>query len=69
MHMKTGRIVNFLLIFAGGIIALIADADAAQNQYLLILGIVILMIGLYRLSRGLSSRKPVDPYEPKDEED
>ena len=49
--------INYLLILIGGIVALYAQAEEDQNQYLLIGGIFILMIGLYRLSRGLSSRK------------
>jgi hypothetical protein len=48
--------INYLLILVGGLIALYAQAGETQNQYLLIGGIVILMMGLYRISRNLSSK-------------
>lgn len=48
--------INYLLIIVGGLIALYAQAGENQNQYLLIGGIVILMMGLYRISRNLSSK-------------
>lgn len=48
--------INYLLIIVGGLIALYAQAGETQNQYLLIGGIVILMMGLYRISRNLSSK-------------
>lgn len=48
--------INYLLILVGGLVALYAQAGDTQNQYLLIGGIVMLMIGLYRISRNLSSK-------------
>lgn len=48
--------INYLLILVGGLIALYAQAGETQNQYLLIGGIVILIMGLYRISRNLSSK-------------
>jgi hypothetical protein len=54
--MNINRFINFILILAGGLVAIYAKAEEEQNQYILIGGIVVLMIGLYRLSRGISSR-------------
>ena len=51
------RIVNIVLILTGGLIALYAQAEDNQNVYILIGGIVMLMTGLYRLSRGISSKE------------
>ncbi|PTL98666.1 MAG: hypothetical protein DA407_17580 [Bacteroidetes bacterium] len=62
------RITNVILIVTGGLIALYAQAEENQNVYILIGGIVLLMTGLYRLSRGISSKRndedhPVDNQE------
>jgi hypothetical protein len=54
------RIVNIVLILTGGLIALYAQAEENQNVYILIGGIVMLMTGLYRLSRGISSKQMDD---------
>jgi len=54
--MVNSRIFNFILILVGGIIAIYAKAEVEQDVYILLLGIIILMFGLYRLSRGISSR-------------
>lgn len=55
-RMKTSRLINFLLILIGGIIAIYAKAGTEQNEYILIGGIVILMIGVYRLSKNIPSK-------------
>ncbi|GAL67309.1 hypothetical protein [Jejuia pallidilutea] len=48
---------NYLLILLGAIIAMYAKAEEKQNQYILIAGIVVLMIGIYRIARTIPSRK------------
>lgn len=55
--MLNSRIFNFALILIGGMIALYANAEDEQELYILLIGIMILMFGLYRLSRGISDRK------------
>ena len=50
------RTLNFLMILVGGAVALYAESGEEQNIYILIGGIFLLMIGLYRLSRGIPSR-------------
>ena len=54
--MLKSRRFNFILIFVGGIIALYANAEEQQEMYILLIGIMILMFGLYRLSRRISSK-------------
>ena len=50
------RIISYILIVIGGIIAIYAQAREAQNQYILITGIVILMLGVYNVSRHIPSK-------------
>ena len=61
--MDIGRFINVILILTGGLIALYAQAEENQNVYILIGGIVMLMTGLYRLSRGISSKRIEDDNE------
>lgn len=62
--------INYLFILIGGLVALYAQAGETQNQYLLIGGIVMLMIGLYRISRNLSSKsESLDNDQPKQNQD
>ncbi len=50
------RKISYLLILIGGIIAIYAQAQEQQNQYILIGGIVILMVGIYSVSRRIPSK-------------
>lgn len=54
--MNISRYINYLLIFVGGIIAIYAQAQEDQNQYILIGGILLLMIGIYRISKHIPSK-------------
>ncbi|MCT4629107.1 hypothetical protein [Winogradskyella sp.] len=54
--MNISRTINFICILVGGIIAVYAQAEAQQNTYLLIGGIVLLMFGIYRTSRNIPSK-------------
>jgi hypothetical protein len=54
--MLNSRTLNFALIFVGGIVAIYAESDEEQNMYILLGGIMLLMIGLYRLSKGIPSK-------------
>ena len=47
---------NYLLIIIGAIIAMYAKGGEQQNQYILIVGIVILMIGIYRIAKTIPSK-------------
>jgi sulfite exporter TauE/SafE len=54
--MPSSKTFNLILIFIGGIIAIYANSEEKQELYILLIGIMILMFGLYRLSRGISSK-------------
>ena len=47
---------NYMLIVLGAIVGIYAKYNTEQNEYILIAGIVILMIGVYRISRGVPSK-------------
>lgn len=51
------RIISYILILIGSFVAIYAQAGEEQNQYILIGGIVVLMIGIYRVSRNIPSKK------------
>lgn len=50
------KYLNYILIIIGAFVAMYAKVDADQNKYLLISGIVMLMIGVYRISKTIPSR-------------
>jgi hypothetical protein len=54
--MNVSRLINFICIVAGGVVALYAQAQEQQNTYVLIGGIVLLMFGIYRTSRNIPSK-------------
>lgn len=58
--MNTSRLISYCLIFIGAIVAIYAEAQAEQNQYILIGGIVILMMGVYRVSRSIPSKQDAE---------
>ncbi|MFC4721834.1 hypothetical protein ACFO5O_05855 [Geojedonia litorea] len=54
--MNLSKTISYFLIAIGGLVAVYAQAQEDQNQMILIGGIVILMIGVYRVSRGIPSK-------------
>ncbi|MEP1489401.1 MAG: hypothetical protein ABJK28_13340 [Algibacter sp.] len=50
------KYINYILILVGAFIAMYAKAGADQNQALLVIGIVMLMLGVYRVSRMIPSK-------------
>lgn len=50
------KYINYILIIIGAIVAISAKKGTEQNEYILIGGIVILMIGIYRISRSIPSK-------------
>jgi len=54
--MKLSRLLNLICIISGGVIAIYAQAEEQQNTYVLIGGIVLLMFGVYRISRNVPSK-------------
>ncbi|WP_299228766.1 hypothetical protein [uncultured Psychroserpens sp.] len=53
------RTINYILILVGAIVAIYAKAGENQNQFILIGGIMILMLGIYRVSRTIPSKKDI----------
>ncbi len=49
-----------MLIVLGAFVAIYANRSETQNQYILIGGIVLLMIGIYRISRTIPSKEDQD---------
>jgi general stress protein CsbA len=50
------KYINYLLIVLGAIVAIYAKTGTTQNEYILIGGIVVLMTGIYRISKTIPSR-------------
>ncbi|MFD2914408.1 hypothetical protein [Psychroserpens luteus] len=48
--------ISYILIIIGGFVAIYAQAKEEQNQLILIAGIVILMLGIYSISRNIPSK-------------
>ncbi|AUP81141.1 hypothetical protein [Flavivirga eckloniae] len=60
------KYLNYILIIIGAVVAIYAKAETEQNEYILIGGIIILMLGVYRVSRSVPSRQEsedVDNFE------
>lgn len=54
--MNLKKAFNYILIVIGGFIAIYAQFDEQQNVLILIIGIVVLMAGIYRISRHIPSK-------------
>lgn len=54
------KYINYILIAIGAFIAMYAKAGANQNQVLLVIGIVMLMAGIYRVSKTIPSKNKED---------
>lgn len=50
------KYLNYLLIFIGAIVAMYAKSGIGQNLYILIGGIALLMIGVYRIAKTIPSK-------------
>lgn len=57
------RALSYVFIVVGGLIAIYAQAEANQNQLVLIGGIVILMFGVYSVSRSIPSKNDSNEQE------
>jgi uncharacterized membrane protein HdeD (DUF308 family) len=54
------KTLNYVLIIIGGVIAIYAQAGEEQDTVVLVIGIVVLMIGIYRISKNIGD-KPKGP--------
>ncbi len=61
--MTISRLINAFSIVIGGSIALYVQAQEEQNIVVLMIGIVLLMFGIYRTSRNIPSK-----FDQKEEE-
>ncbi len=50
------KYLNYILIIIGSYVAISAKSGTGQNEYILISGIALLMIGIYRISKTIPSR-------------
>ncbi|TYA56335.1 hypothetical protein [Formosa maritima] len=55
--MNFNKYINYILIVIGCIVAIYAQAGEGQDVVILILGIVILMFGLFRISSTIPSKQ------------
>ena len=60
--MKFSRLINMLLIIFGAFVAIYAKAGEKQNVYILIVGIVLLMLGVYRISRNIPNKNDQETH-------
>ena len=67
MKKDHSQFINTILIIIGGILLIFQLTEAERNPYLLILGLAILMFGLYRATNHWSYTK--DDYKNADEGD
>ncbi|WP_299549617.1 hypothetical protein [Seonamhaeicola sp.] len=51
------KYLNYILVIIGAIVALYANSSKEQNQFILIGGIVLLMAGIYRISKTIPSKR------------
>ncbi len=51
---------NYIFIVLGAFVALYAESGIQQNLFVLIGGIVMLMIGIYRISKTIPSKSDED---------
>lgn len=58
--MNISKSINYFFIVIGSIVALYAQNQEEQNEVMLIGGIVLLMIGIYRISRHIPDKKEPD---------
>lgn len=54
------KYLNYVLILLGAVIAMYSKIGADQNQYILIVGIIILMLGVYRVARTIPGKNDKD---------
>jgi len=57
------KYLNYIFIIIGAFFALYAKTGTDQNQFILIGGIVLLVIGIYRISKNIPSKHDEDKSE------
>lgn len=54
------KYLNYIFILVGCIVAIYAQAEKEQNTLILVLGIVLLMFGLFRVYSTIPNKKKED---------
>ncbi len=67
MNKKYGQLINAFLIIVGGGMLIYSITGEERNKYLQIIGLVVIMFGLYRASNFWVENKE-DEEHPKDQE-
>ena len=50
------KYLNYLFIIIGAVVAMYAKTGTEQNQFILIGGIVLLMVGIYRITKTIPNK-------------
>lgn len=66
--MNISKTINYIFIAVGAIIAFYAQNQEEPSEAMLIGGIVLLMIGIYRISRHIPSKNNPDEENQNDSE-
>ena len=69
MNKDRSQLINSMLILIGGILLIFQILGEEENPYLLILGLVILMFGLFRATNHWSYTKDDHKNRGEDEEE
>lgn len=56
------KYINYIFIILGAMVAIYAKTGTEQNQSILIGGIVMLMVGVYRISKSVPSKNEADDF-------
>ena len=63
------KFLTYVLILVGAAFIIYDQLSAVENTYALVIGLILLMFGLYRLSRGIKGSQPEQPYIVNEEEE
>lgn len=56
------KYLNYILLLMGAIVAIYAKTGTEQNQTILIVGIMLLMLGIYRISKTVPSKNEEEHF-------
>lgn len=54
------KYINYILILTGAVIAMYGKSTQEENQYFLIIGIILIILGVYRIARTIPSKTDQD---------
>jgi hypothetical protein len=62
------RNISYFLVLFGGVLAIYEQSLEASNHYILIAGLAMLMIGIYSISKRVSSKNNKEDQKPSNDE-